>query len=295
MDIWIIQDGEKKGPHPPFHIREGISSGRYDAETPAWHEGLDDWTTLGGMGMFRDEFDPAADFAGGHPGDGWLERGAADRNADDRDDAPRPFRTTVAMEPSGRLYLARRFWARWVDLHLYMAVWWLFLWITHRDIGAIFNTPWIMLIQLLPWFAVEAALLHLHGTTPGKWLLGIRVINEDGGPLSLGQAVKRSLRVYVAGIGMGWGPLAPICQGISWWITRRIGRTLWDHLGNHRVEVSAIRPVRYFATAVVLIVSMHLQFAVIAPHFIRASPYFQEMFGDNPPPHFQERAGRQGI
>lgn len=291
MDIWLIREGEKHGPHPPYHIRDGISSGRYDADTPAWHQGLDAWTTLGEMALYKDEFDPASDFAGGPPG---IDSGPA---GPDPIDAPPPLPATPPDPAS--LHLARRFWARWVDLHLYTAIWWWFLWVTHRDVGAIFNNPWILMIQLVPWFAVEAALLHRHGTTPGKWLLGIHVRNADGGALELGQSVKRALRVLVAGIGLGWGLISPICQGVSWWITRRIGRTLWDHLGDHRVEFVPIRRMRYFAVAGVLYLSFQLQFAVLAPHILRHyerdHPKLREYFEKNPPRHLPERVPKSGI
>ena len=56
--------------------------------------------------------------------------------------------------------------------------------------------------MMLVWIILEASMLHLWRTTPGKALLGIRVLGADGGNLSLGRSLLRSLRVYLMGMGM---------------------------------------------------------------------------------------------
>lgn len=274
MQIWLIRDGEKHGPHPDYHIRQGIESGQYQADTPAWHDGLDAWTTLGEMSVFSSEFsrpEPTED---------------AESQSASAVDTPPPL-------PTGNLHLARRFWARVVDLQCYIATWWLFLYIAKFDIGAIFANPWIMLLQLLPWLPVEAALIHRHGSTPGKWLLGIHIHNDDGSPLTYRQAFWRSLRALVAGVGMGLGFLVPICLGLSYWITRRIGRPLWDHMGGHRATFTPIRSRRYIGVAAIIWLAMQLQTAVIAPHMVRLYseqfPALREHFEKHPPFHFPDR------
>jgi len=283
MQIWLIRDGEKHGPQTDYQIREGIESGLYDASTPAWHEGMPNWTTLGEMAVFKSEFhspgppptvisDPSDPF--------------------DPSTAPAPAESALPPSPAN-LFLVRRFWARWMDLQLYITVWWMFLYFTNRDIGAIFSNFWLMLLQLLPWLPIEALLIHRHGTTPGKWLLGIRVRNDDGSALSMHQSARRSLRVLLAGIGLGWGIISPICQGISYWITRRIGRSLWDRIGGHQVDFAQIRGVRYIAVIGVIYFSLQLQFAILAPYVIplyqEQFPTLKEHFEKNPPNHFPPR------
>jgi uncharacterized RDD family membrane protein YckC len=283
MHIWLIKDGEKYGPHPDFHIRQGIENGQYDADTPAWHEGLDEWTTLGEMSLFKST----------------LEEPAAPK---DPPHEKTPYARPVAsVEPSDssaipapeNLYLLRRFWARWLDLQLYIAIWWLFLYYTNADVGAIFSNPWILLVQLLPWVPIEAMFIHYHGTTPGKWLLGIRVINNDDSALTGRQSSWRSLRVLIAGVGLGWGLISPICQALSYWLTRRIGRTIWDHMGGHKVEFTPIRGTRYLAVIGLIYISLQLQFAILAPYVVpmyqEQFPALKEHFEKNPPRHFPER------
>ncbi len=279
MHIWLIKNGEKHGPHPDFHIRQGIENGQYDADTPAWHEGLSEWTTLGEMALFKSALGTPAP--------------EESRRADEPDETNQTEIPTPPPAPTENLHLARRFWARWLDLQLYIAAWWLFLYFTNRDVGAIFANPWMLLVQLLPWLPIEAMLIHHHGTTPGKWLLGIRVRNDDGSPLSGRQSIVRTLRVLVAGIGLNWGVISPLCQAVSFWLARRLGRSLWDHMGGHRVEFTPIRGTRYLAVIGIIYLSFQLQFAVLAPYVIpiyqEQFPTLREHFEKNPPRHLPPR------
>ena len=184
MDIWIIQNGEKLGPFHDFDIRRKISSGEFHADLPAWHEGIASWTTLGQMTVFADEF----------------ARIAATPAKDPESTGP-PAATPPPLPDHP--FALRRFWARWLDLYGYTAIWWLTMWASGRDIAAILNQPWIMLMQYVPWFVIETWMIHRFTTTPGKWLLGIRILNADGSPLTLPEATRRSARVFFLGIGFG--------------------------------------------------------------------------------------------
>jgi len=48
-----------------------------------------------------------------------------------------------------------------------------------------------------------ALLLGLTGTTPGKWLMGVRVTRRDGSAIGIENALQRELNVYLAGMGLG--------------------------------------------------------------------------------------------
>lgn len=274
MQIWLIRNGEKYGPHADYHIRQGIENGQYTAETPAWHEGLPAWTTLGEMVVFQSAFSPP-------------EPAAAESKIHGRN------HPAASRDPERNLHLVRRFWARWMDLQLYIAAWWLVLYITNRDVGAIFSNPWIILLQLVPWIPIEAFLITRYGTTPGKWLLGITVRNDDGSPLSIRQSISRAVRVLLAGLGLGWGILSPVCQGISYWLTRRLGRTLWDRIGNHHIDCKPVRHLRYVAVIGLIYIALQLQFAVLAPYIIpiyeKQFPALKEQFEKSAPSYFPPR------
>lgn len=277
MDIWIIQNGEKIGPIHDFEVRKKIEAGELSSDTPAWHAGLSAWQALGEIDLFTREFD----LPGHRPEDA---QPSFQDVTEPEPDAPPP----LPAQP----HLIRRFWARWFDLYLFAGFWWIGMWAAGRDIGGTLSNPWIILFQYIPWFVLETILLHRLGTTPGKWLLGIRVLNDDGTALNLKQATLRSSRVIFLGIGFGWGILALICQAIAYFTTRRLGRPLWDHAGGHRLGITPLHPLRIVVYVIVLFAALQLQMIVIAPYVMdqmkTTFPAFSEYFEENPPWHLPE-------
>lgn len=279
MDIWIIQDGVKKGPIHDFEIRAKIESGELSSDTPAWHEGLDSWRPLIEILLFAREFDRL------------LMAKEAEKAAEELLKSQPPPQATPT--PSAEPHLIRRFWARWFDLYLFAGFWWFGMWALGRDIGGIMNNPWIILFHYIPWFALEAVLLHRYGTTPGKWLLGIKVTNDDGALLSLAESTRRAGRVFFLGIGFGWIPLALICHLISVLSTRRMGRPLWDHAGGHSLKTTSLSPLRLVVYVFSLYAALQLQLIVLAPHLMKymeeTYPAMSEQIKKNPPWHLPVR------
>lgn len=265
MEIWLIKNGEKTGPFNDYAIRGRISDGQLDANDYAWHEGLPGWVKLQEIELFKNEFETAKTIQ----------------------PPPLPQHFPVSSDldlanTKGR-YLLRRFWARWLDLMVYLAAWWLLMYVAGGNIKAMISSQWVHLSLLVPWFAIEAWLLHRFGTTPGKWLLGIRVVNEDGTGLSLKSAVRRSIFVWIAGLGFGWGYLTPLCQLMSWFTTRNTGKPVWDHVGQHKITVAPLNAFKIIALIVLFFTAIQLQSAVRWPHdkeiFLKAN---QELFEQYP-------------
>jgi uncharacterized RDD family membrane protein YckC len=73
---------------------------------------------------------------------------------------------------------------------------------------------------------------RLRGQTPGKWLLGIRVVALGGGRVSVGRAIVRVLGYLVSAL--------PIYLGFLW-ILGPDRRGFHDHLA--RTEVVRARPI----------------------------------------------------
>lgn len=258
MDVWIIQDGEKTGPLPDFEVRRRIADGSLGKDTPAWHDGMAEWKVLGEMPLFEREFErPFEDTAGPSP-----------IRDDDSLPADRAHASASSPGNPGEAHLARRFWARWFDLYAFSGVWWLLMALTGQDVAAALTNPWVILLQYVPWFALETFLLQRFGTTPGKWLLDLRVRNEDGSLLSSQQAAHRSMRVLFVGLGMGLGPVSLICQLLSYFTTKRFGRPVWDHAAGHRLESKPLHPVRISIYVIGLFTSLVMQCVVVIPHMI---------------------------
>jgi uncharacterized RDD family membrane protein YckC len=262
MDIWIIREGEKTGPLHDFEIRRKIESGELPASTPAWHEGLDAWKPLGKIEIFSREFE-----------------------LKEPPPLPTPLeRETTTEDDSARkeTFYLRRFWARWLDLTLYSGFWWLGLWAVGQNIEAILLNQWILFLQYVPWFALEALLIHKFATTPGKWLLGLRVTNKNQSHLDLREAIRRSLRVMFTGVGFGYSVLAIFCQALSIFTARRLGATLWDHTGGHQVPAAQLNPFRIIALVFLFAGGMLLQSIVVFPYVAeiaaRQNPELRETY-----------------
>lgn len=270
MDIWIIRNGEKTGPIHDYEVRHKIEDGELSPDTPAWHEGLDSWKSLGEIDLFKREFDLPLPVA---------ESPSIFIRPLEADELPTP-------PVQRQLLLGRRFWARWFDLCLYSGIWWILMWATGRDIRATLSNLWIMFPHYVPWFILEAFLIHHFGTTPGKWLLGLRVANLDDSKLTLGESTRRSARVLFTGIGFGWQLLTLFCQLLSYFTTKRIGCSLWDHVGGHKLVPEPLRATRIIAFVLLFIGSLMLQTAVVTPYMLEAmaaeSPEFKAELEKNP-------------
>lgn len=273
MNIWIIRNGEKEGPLTDYEIREKIESGELNASTPAWHETLDAWITLGDIQLFNHSLHPNATPAGP------TGKETPARDTDDSSQNP---------------HLLRRFWARWLDLYLFSGIWWLSMWVTGRNIEQLLIQPWIMLLHYAPWFAIEALLISRYATTPGKWLLNLKVLNLDGSQLSLQASIIRSARVLLMGIGFGLTGLCLLCQAFGWFSAKRLGRPLWDRAGGHFLDGPPVSQFRITGYVIALLFSIWLQTIVLTPYIIETMeknfPKQAELMKDNPPWHLPKRS-----
>ena len=93
---------------------------------------------------------------------------------------------------------------------------------------AIENPIIASVVLYLIWLPVEALLLSLFGTTPAKWLFGIRVAHADGNVLSFSESLNRSFLVFVQGVGLGIPFVALFTQLFAYRRLTKTGTTLWD-------------------------------------------------------------------
>ncbi len=112
---------------------------------------------------------------------------------------------------------------------------------------------------LIVWTAIEAQLLSSWGTTPGKWLFNTKVRDKDLNKLSFLSAMKRSLLVFVIGLGIGMFSL--ITMLIAYSNIDSKGRTSWDKQCNSVViheKVGVLQIVAIITIIVIFIVLIKL-------------------------------------
>ena len=100
-----------------------------------------------------------------------------------------------------------------------------------QDVFGLFSLG-ILAGGLLYWFLVESLFLSLFGTTPAKWLFGIRVAHSDGSLLSFSEAFSRFFRIFVQGLGFGIPVIALFTQLFAYRRLTKTGTTRWDTATN---------------------------------------------------------------
>ena len=92
--------------------------------------------------------------------------------------------------------------------------------------------------------AIDAVVLALFGTTPGKALFGIRVRGFEGRKLSFGQAILRNLGMWFFGLGLG----IPIVTVVTLIVSARKlwarDQVVWDDLGGFDVTQDGVGNLR---------------------------------------------------
>ena len=256
MEIWLIQHGERTGPFSPYDVEGRIQRNELEADQPAWHEGMDAWSTLGEMPYFETAFERLKE--------------QEDRQPQEKPATPPP----LPFQP--KPLLIRRFFARWFDLHLMNLFWWGGLALAGRDLAPMYGNPWMLIVPFIPWLFIEVALLHRFGTTPGKALLGLSVRNLDGSLLSPRQGLLRTMRVWALGLGLTLPLLVIVCQGISAWLTRRFGASIWDLAPGHRVVGRRVSIARIVLFGLIFLFIAQALGVILLPAFI-------EIYGDDLP------------
>lgn len=82
------------------------------------------------------------------------------------------------------------------------------------------------------WLPFEAMFLASAGTTPAKWLFGIRVLDSSGTRLSFGTALQRTFLVWIQGEGLGMPLVTLLTRIFAYRRLTKTGTTLWDESVN---------------------------------------------------------------
>jgi uncharacterized RDD family membrane protein YckC len=75
---------------------------------------------------------------------------------------------------------------------------------------------------------VVAVLVGLTGSSPGKWLFGVRVTRRDGRPIGLADAAMREARVWIRGMGLALPLVSLITLGASYGYLEAHRVAPWD-------------------------------------------------------------------
>lgn len=102
-----------------------------------------------------------------------------------------------------QVHPVRRFVARWLDWVILITIVEIFLYmiLRIRPLASGFLGSLLSLGVRLAAIPIEAAFLHFWGTTPGKWIMGIRLEHYRGGRIPYSSTLERSFSVFWSGQG----------------------------------------------------------------------------------------------
>jgi len=304
MQVFIARNGSKDGPFPVWDIRAQLEDGELDPKTLGWHEGMESWKPLhkidaigfykGGKTISDDEPTETDSTESKAPPeetetetkpDTKAAGTAASATPPKSDPPPRPFidtedepaaKTPLASIPeiafSHRPPVIRRFWARIFDYHFYLFSILLLTRIAGIPLSNFFSDPQRLvpdvqyfLGAIIVAFFLEAWLLSTFATTPGKWLLGMRIeeAGMGGKPPAFLRSVHRTFLFYLC--GKGFLILFPFLM-LFLWIYHAVsllkrGQTYWDRRLGLRITTF---PINAFNILIFVGAILAINFAISA-------------------------------
>ncbi len=235
---WYVRTAEREiGPLSEEALRAMASTGQIGTDTPVCRSGTTDWTTTeaSGLLLFTPQSEPA-----------------------ETTEPSVQIPAQQSIEGQALEIIAtpwQRFWARMLDLLLDGAL----VGITVGALRPSFLEERGLLSQLL--LSVPSALLIdclvyiVFGTTPGKAVAGIRVIDDrGGGRLTFGAYFKRSVEIYIYGFGLGL-PFVSFVTLFRCYRKIADGETLsWDQYAESKVIARSTSWVRTSIVALIYLV-----------------------------------------
>jgi len=149
----------------------------------------------------------------------------------------------------------RRYFARIFDLYLFALVFFFALGLLAADwfSGPPSRSSDLLLsfVSVATYSIFETFCLFVFGGTLGKLLYGIRLAPKSGGRIGLRLALKRSVAVWVQGMGIGIPIIALVTFVLAYRTLRREGQTNWDRDLKFVVLHRKLSYLRWFVVALV--------------------------------------------
>lgn len=121
-----------------------------------------------------------------------------------------------------------RLWARCLDTMAFSFIGGVILSAINPDLMEEMPGFFFGMLTLLFWVFIEPILLSTWGTTPGKWFLKTTLRNSSGRKLSFGNAISRSLSVWIKGLGMGFPIASLILLILAYKKLKKDSISAWD-------------------------------------------------------------------
>ena len=286
MNIWLLKDNKKEGPHHDFEVRSMITNKEIEPETLVWHEGMVKWEPIGSLPLFEDSFHEKEEESGqeDEPADtevvpervpevnsGNVKAYLEDLAQKEEREPHVPARKyTAEGEPVTTLYdgaqgvfLWRRMFARILDIALLGFILYLTSIFAHREFAP-FITEQGNLVFVLSFVTLyETFCIHLFGSSVGKAILGIRIESRSGPNIGLFRAFLRGLVIASTYIFL-FSPFFPILFILCLFFAKKRGILPWDVYGNSRARALPMTRTRVIG-ALLFLISLIIILSLVTP------------------------------
>jgi len=224
-DWYYISGGQQIGPIAESTMISLILTNRIDGETLVWCGRFTEWRPVRSAGP---AFSAALNTNTSAP----IDVGYIASTAD----------TYISSGPQVRPWV--RFFARWSDLMLFSMLAGVFFSMLYAPL---LDMPDMLfgIIALFLYVFVEPVMLEKWGATPFKALLNVRVRKMDGRRLSYPETLRRMLKIWVIGLGLGLPLISLITNAMCYDRLKKKSITSWDEDDNLAVSHQTINFWRY--------------------------------------------------
>ena len=231
--IWFYIAGKRKiGPIAQRKLQKMISSGNLDQNTLVWTESLTDWTKASEIEAFKIR--------------NGMKEGPLLPPKLNPPPIPTDIRIKAAEKISKQIRPWVRYWARMIDYAVFSNLLFLLFLMIYPSIFTINEFILFIFISFL-WVFLESYLLSTWGSTLGKSILKILVVNSDGSRIDFNDALKRSFKVWSRGMFFGI-PIATFFSFIfAYYALEDKKITSWDkdvkdHVNSPPLGINTIHP-----------------------------------------------------
>ena len=148
-----------------------------------------------------------------------------------------------------------RFFARTFDL-LFVCFLWIFPLYFAFGSGSNYSYGLIQHLVISPFIYIffEPFCISIWGTTPGKFLYSIRVLNKDSSKLSIKKSIKRSLQVYIRGMAFAIPIFDSVANYIAYRDYKKNKSTPWDRNLKINYVIGDISNKRIIITNIIILI-----------------------------------------
>lgn len=148
-----------------------------------------------------------------------------------------------------------RFLARFFDYSFFFLLLWGVRWLLGGSVP-LKQYQSMVPIEFFAWIPIEALLLYLWGTTPGKYLLKIQFRQGRRAKLDFVTALRRSFNVWFRGLGMMIPVINCICLVFAYYRLKTLQLTSWDRDEHIAISHQPVEKWRVGLTAAVIVAVM---------------------------------------